>query len=65
MHSQRIVPCPVTRRDEQGSVEIREQSDHCDLQYHVVELVSKVKKRNGKYQVLVKWLGFDTGGDET
>lgn len=64
-HAQRMLPYPAARRGEQASIELKKQAEHYDTQYHLVESICGVRERDDKFEVLVRWLGFEEGNNET
>lgn len=54
---------PLTHRNSQESEELRKQAFHYDIAYHLIYEIVAVRKRNGAYELQVKWIGLQAKED--
>lgn len=64
-HAQRVLPYPATRCSKQASIGLKWQAKHYDTQYHLVESICGVRKREDMFEEFVRWLGFEESNNET
>lgn len=64
VHAQRIFPYSITHRAGQASIALKQQAKNYDAKYHPAHFFNGIRKKNGRYEVLVKWLGFEDGNSE-
>lgn len=60
-HAQRLVPYPITPTTEQTSKELKQQATYYDMMTQIVDRIKGVRKRKGKYELLVAWMGYEEG----
>lgn len=63
--SKRRVPFLVTQPNEKASVEPIVQLKHYDTRTDLDRFFCGERNWNEEYDVLLKWIGFDVGDDET
>lgn len=59
VHAQRMVSYPVTKPSDCASEELRQKAAHFHTNYHLVHEIRNVRKRKGRYEVMIKWKGFE------
>lgn len=64
VRTQRTTLYPISHMGTQASNELKEGAVHYDARYYLVNEICKVRKRRGKYDVLVSCLGFEKGEDK-
>lgn len=64
-HSQRIVPYPVTKRNERTSVKLLERTVHYESAYYVVNVICDVRKHKGVYELRIKKMSLHCDDDMT
>lgn len=66
VHAQRTISYPSTGFGEQALNELKEQAVHYDSSYHLVDDIRGMNKQEKReYEMLVCWLGFEEGKEET
>lgn len=65
VHAQRMLPYRVTHRGEQASAELKQQAEHYDTTYPLVDSIWSIWKKRGKHEMLVGWLGLERREDDT
>lgn len=64
-HEQRFLPYPAKQHVEKASSELKYQSKRYDPQYHLVEGIRSITKRDDKHEVSVRRPGFEDCDNET
>lgn len=64
-HAQQMLLCPTRRRGEQASFELMRHAKHYDTQYYPDESICGARKGGDRFEVLVRWLGFEDGNNGT
>lgn len=64
-NAQQIDSYPIFDRASQALLEPGHQAAHYETIYHLLKSIKQVRKRHGEFALLINWLSFDSGHDET
>lgn len=64
-HVQRMIPYLIFDRASQALEKRRQRAAYYGTAFQIMESIKKARKHHGEFELLVKWLGFDSRHDET